>query len=128
MRRVLNKALVAITVVVLLSGIAHSPTALAEFIQLVSITGGSGQQLSTALATAGYTGRVDVDELTICVPATNTNTMYLGSATGVNASTGFPLAPGDCLTSRAEKEAVHTTSIYIFVASTESAAIWLRSR
>lgn len=101
----------------------------AEFTKKVSITGGSpAPQLSSSLATAGYLGGTTLDELTICVPSTNTNTMYLGSSSSVNATTGFPLAPGVCITYRSGARAIESSHIYCFESSTESIAVTLRER
>lgn len=100
----------------------------AEFTKLVSITGGSAQRLSISLSDAGYTGTASVDELTFCVPSANANTMYLGSQSNVNASTGFPIEPGTCITYRAGGRAINMASFYVFTNTTESAAISLRER
>jgi hypothetical protein len=105
-----------------------SLTVFAEFHRLVSITGGSGQRLTTALATAGYTGGDHVDELIICTPSGSANTMYLGHISTVNASTGFPIPAGTCERWRAAGRNIDMTSYYLFVATTQNAAISIRSR
>jgi hypothetical protein len=101
---------------------------LAEFHRLVSITGGSGQQLSTSLATAGYAGPVQLDELIICNPTGSANTIYIGSTSAVNASTGFPIVAGNCERWRAAGRAIDVTSYFIFSATTQSIAVSLRPR
>lgn len=103
-------------------------TVFGEFHRLVSITGGSGQQLSTALATAGYAGPVQLDELIICNPTGSANTIYLGSSSAVNASTGFPIAAGNCERWRAAGRAIDSSSYFIFVATTQNVAVSLRPR
>lgn len=101
----------------------------AEFSKLVPIGGGSpAKRLSDAMNTAGYTGSSALDELTLCVPSSNVNTMYVGSASNVNDTTGFPLEPGTCITYRAAGRPIESSSIYIYTATTESAAVSLRQR
>lgn len=117
--------------IALLSVLIHQSErpAHAEFAKLVSISGGSpGSRLSSSLSTAGFSGNTSLDELTICVPSTNTNTLYLGSSSSVNASTGFPIKPGVCITYRAAATAIEASSIYTFEATTESVAVTLRER
>lgn len=100
-----------------------------EFSRLVSIPGGTpAQRLSVSLGNAGYTGSSAMDELTICNPSTNANTMYLGSASNVNASTGFPLEQGSCISYRAAGRPVEASAYFIYVAATADAAITLRQR
>lgn len=101
----------------------------AEFTRLVSIPGGTPpQRLTVSLGNAGYTGPSAMDEMTICVPDANVNTMYLGSQSSVNASTGFALAPGSCITYTAAGRPIEASSFWIFVATTESCAVSLRPR
>jgi hypothetical protein len=99
-----------------------------EFTKLVSITGGSAQRLTDSLSAAGYTGTASVDEMTLCVPSANVNTMYLGSQSNVNASTGFPVEPGTCITFRSGQRPIDVSSFWTYVATTENAAITLRPR
>jgi hypothetical protein len=100
----------------------------AEFIKQVSVTGGSAQRLSTLLVASGYAGPTSLDELTIKVPDGNSNTLYYGSSSAVNASTGFPLNPGDSKTWRAAGAPIEASSIYLYVATTESEAVDIRER
>lgn len=105
------------------------PIAHAEWAKLVSITGGSpAKRLSESMATAGYTGSSFLDEITICVLQTNVNTARIGGDSNANASTGFPLAPGACITYRAGARSVDVSRIWIFENSTESVAVALRER
>lgn len=114
----------------LLAGVilAITTVVFGEFTKLVSITGGSAQRLSTSLTSAGYSGSTALDELTVCVPDANTNTMYLGSQSNVNASTGFALAPGTCITYQAAGRPIDSSTMYVYTATTESIAVTLRPR
>lgn len=103
-------------------------TTFAEFHRLASVTGGSGQRLTTVLTTAGYTGGDHVDELILCNPTGSANTLYLGSASSVNASTGFPIVAGTCERWRAAGRPVDLSTYYLFVATTQGAAISVRQR
>lgn len=103
-------------------------TVFGEFHRLVSITGGSGQQLSVSLATAGYTGPVQLDELIICNQTGAANTIYIGNTSAVNASTGFPIAAGTCERWRAAGRNIDASSYFIFSAATLSIAVSLRPR
>lgn len=101
----------------------------AEFSKAVSISGGSpAPRLSASLATAGYTGTSQMDELTLCVPSTNVNTLYLGNDANVTATTGFGLAPGTCVTYRTGQRAVDASAFFTYEATTESIAVTLRQR
>lgn len=100
----------------------------AEFHRLVSITGGSGQRLTTAMTTAGYTGGAHVDELILCNPTGSANTLYLGSVASVNASTGFPIVAGTCERWRAAGRPIDMSTYYLFAATTQNAAISVRPR
>lgn len=117
---------IVLPVALMLSIVAASAV---EFSRLVSIQGGTpAQRLSVALGNAGYTGGSAMDEMSLCVPSANANTMYIGSASNVDATTGFPLAPGDCITYRAAGRPIEASSFFIFVATTESLAVTLRPR
>lgn len=101
----------------------------AEFSKQVSITQGSpAPRLSDALVTAGYTGAMSMDEMTICDPIANTKSFFLGSNANVNASTGFEIPPGVCVTYRSAARAVNAASFFVFTATTQNAAITLRER
>lgn len=93
----------------------------------ISVTGGSPQRLSSVLSGDGYGGSFLLDELTICVPSTNTNTLYLGQS-NVSSSNGFPLEPGSCYTQRSATTPIDAGAIYLRVSSTESEQFSLRSR
>lgn len=129
--RTKNQSRVSLMPVVLLTVLSLVTIAVGavEFNRLVPIPGGaSAQRLSVSLGAAGYVGGSALDELTICIPSSNLNTMYLGSVPGVNNTTGFPLGPGDCITYRAAGRPIEASSIYVYVSTTENAAISLRAR
>lgn len=123
----MKRTLRSLSAALLLMALATA-TVFAEYHRLVSITGGSGQQLSTALATAGYAGPVQLDELIICNQTGAANTIYVGSSSAVNASTGFPIAAGTCERWRAAGRAIDVSSYFIFSATTLSIAVSLRPR
>lgn len=101
----------------------------AEFTRQVSITGGSpAKKLTTMLAVAGYTGNTQLDEITMCVPSANVNSMYLGNNSSVNAATGYEMAPGDCLTFRAAARPADIEQMFFYVQTTEKLAVTLRQR
>lgn len=100
----------------------------AEFSKKVSINGGSAVRLTTALSDAGYTGVASLDELSVCVPSSNVNSMYYGSQSNVNASTGNQLEPGSCQHFLAAARPVDASSYYFYVATTESLEVTLRGR
>lgn len=108
-------------------GRAPVPVAHGEFARLVSITGGSpAKRLMDSLVVAGYNEAPQIDEITLCVPSSNTNPMYVGSAGTVNNTNGFAIVPGDCQTYRAARRSIDVTRIYLYVATTESVAVSLR--
>lgn len=100
-----------------------------QFNRTISVTGGSAQRLSTVLASGGYSSPETLDELTICNPAGAANTLYLGQS-DVDASNGFPLLAGECKTERAVSTGnpVQSGQIYLFTATTQSAAFSVRSK
>ena len=94
----------------------------------ISVTGGSAQKLITVLESATYSGSATASELTICVPSSNVNTLYLGQS-DVSATNGFPIDPGGCKTERdASGSPIDMTRIYLFVSSTESEVFSVRTR
>lgn len=111
-----------------LVAVGFSPPTYGEFAKLISISGGSGQRLSSSMAASGYTGPSLLDEITICVPNTDANIEYIGFNSTVNASNGFPLNQGDCITYRAAGRAIDSSRIWLWNATSQSVAISLRER
>lgn len=109
------------TLLTIALALALVPSALAsDFNKTLSVSGGSPRRLSDLLVDGGYAGNPDqVQVLTICVPSSNSNTLYLGQS-NVDASTGFPLEPGTCDTIPYSNVSITTSRIYLFVATTES--------
>lgn len=105
-----------------------APAHAGEYGVKASVTGGSPQQLAATLNTAGYTGRNQLDELTICNPTGNAASVYRGQS-NVSASNGFELPPGVCKTWRLAnpQRPIDITRIYLFTASTQSVAVDLHS-
>lgn len=99
------------------------------FIRRTSITGGSAQQLSSVLSTAGFTGTTSLQELTLRNPPANANDLCIGQS-DVSASTGLCLQPGESLTMRAvsQQDAIYTSQIYLYVSSTQDASILARDK
>lgn len=117
----------ALTALVVLCGTAALNALAGPYNRRISVSGGSPQRLSTVLSGAGYLGTMALDELTVCVPNANSNTLYIGQS-DVSTSNGFALAPGTCFTQRGSTTAIDASSIYIRVVSTESESFSLRSR
>lgn len=118
----------ALVFILLVCSVAFAST---HFVKMCSVTGGSGQRLSTVLTTAGYTGSVAVMDLEICNPSDATNALYIGSVSTVNASTGAKLVQGQCRHfpgSTVMHDFNDTSKIWLFVATTQNAEIWVRSR
>jgi hypothetical protein len=112
--------LIPLVVALVVALTIHITVLATDFNQSISITGGSAQQLSAVLTGAGYSGPPDqVQWITICVPSTNANTLYLGGS-NVSAANGFPLKPGQCNTLPPSSVPIKTSSIYLFVTSTET--------
>jgi hypothetical protein len=94
-----------------------------------SVTGGSAQQLSAVLTTAGYAGPLSLQELTIVNPSAAANDLYFGQS-DVSTANGVKLSPGDSYTMRAtnQTDQIDATRIYLYTASTQNAAVILRSK
>lgn len=100
-----------------------------EFDQLVSVTGGTAQNLLTVLQAAGYGGGLIGTELRYRVP--DAQSLYLGSASTVNASTGDPIDPGAYSTERATGflgDAIDPSQKYLFLATTDNVGIFFRAK
>ncbi|HEX8503715.1 MAG TPA: hypothetical protein VF659_24230 [Pyrinomonadaceae bacterium] len=106
-----------------------SPASAAEYNRSCSVTGGSAQSLSSVLSTCGYSGAVSLQELTIRNPDSAANTLYIGQS-DANASNSFPLAPGESITWRASNQGdlIDAGRLYLYVSSTQNAALSLRSK
>lgn len=99
----------------------------AEFTVNVSVTSGSPRRLSTLLNTAGYSGTMTLDALTICNPDSNASDLYRGNSS-VSSTNSLVLHPGDCFTDPPGAYAVDATQIYLRTSVTENATVVLRSR
>lgn len=97
-----------------------------EFNRSVNVPGGAAQRLTGVLTGGGYTGPATLDALTICNPDAATNTLYIGQS-DVSASNGFPLEAGVCYTWPSGQRPTDAGRIYLFTATSQNAAISLRS-
>lgn len=112
---------------VLLLVLAISIFAVGEDARNVSVPAGSPQRLSALLVTAGYSGSMTLDALTICNPDTNTADLYKGNS-NVSATNSLILHPGDCFTEPPGARPPDPTQMYLRVATTQPATVILRSR
>lgn len=107
--------------------LAISIFAIGEDTRNVSVPAGSPQRLSALLVTAGYSGSMTLDSLTICNPDTNTVDLYKGNS-NVNATNSLVLHPGDCFTEPPGARPPDPTQMYLRVTATQPATVILRSR
>lgn len=105
------------------------PAVAADYNRQCGVTGGSAQQLSSVLSACGYSGTVSLQELTVRNPDSAANDLYFGQS-DVNSSNGFKLAPGESMTWRASdrSDVIDAGRVYLFVSSTQNAALSLRSK
>jgi hypothetical protein len=101
----------------------------AEFDKTVSVTGGSGQRLSAVMTANGYNGGLLLKQLIVCNPAGSANTLYIGNAPTVDATTGFPLSAGACINWSAPEggTGIDSTQKYLYTATTQNEAISARA-
>ena len=116
----------ALVLALALAGVALGNTV---FNRQCSVTGASAQQLSAVLSTCGYTGTVSLQELTVRNPDSAANDLYVGQS-DASAANGFKLAPGESVTWRASNQGdqIEAGRLYLFVSSTQNAAVSLRSK
>lgn len=100
-----------------------------SFVRACSVTGGSAQQLSAVMATCGYAGTNQLQELTVVNPDAAANDLYVGQS-DVSAANGLKLAPGVSITFRAasQQDVVDAGRLYLFVSSTQNAHLSARSK
>jgi hypothetical protein len=106
-----------------------SRTFASEYDRQCSVTGAAAQQLSSVLSTCGYSGTVSLQELTVRNPDSAANDLYVGQSDASSAN-GFKLAPGESMTWRAasQTDSIDAGRKYLYVSSTQNAAISLRSK
>jgi hypothetical protein len=99
---------------------------MSEFAKKLTLTGASADRLSTLLAAAGFTITIPY---TLIVRATKTNTasIYVGSSSGVDDSTGFEIEPGDTYEIAGDRPSPIQVSQYYFYAPTaaQGLEVWL---
>jgi hypothetical protein len=134
LKKIIRRALLALAVAsfVLTASLRLADLRVAragEFNRQCSVTGASAQQLSAVLSTCGYSGVVSLQELTVRNPDSAANDLYVGQS-DVAAANGFKLAPGESITWRASNQGdqVEAGRLYLYVSSTQNAAISLRSK
>lgn len=102
------------------------------FVKQVAIVGTAPRRLSTLLTNANYTGSSGVLELNICNPTDAAGTLYVGSNSNVNSTTGARLDQGDCIrfatTGTTGDLGVRTDDLYLLTNANQNAEIWLRTR
>jgi hypothetical protein len=110
-------------------GLCAVPVRASEFDRKCSVTGGSAQRLSVVLTACGFTGSLNVKELTIKNPSASANSFYVGGST-VDASTGYEIEAGESKTYRSSggTDVIVTTDKYLFVSSTQSGYFYARSQ
>jgi hypothetical protein len=101
----------------------------AEYNRKCSVTGAAAQQLSAVLSACGYTGVISLAELSLKDPDDATNDLYVGQS-DVDATNGYKISIGDSKTWRATnpQDQIESGRIYLFVASTQSVYISVRSK
>lgn len=101
----------------------------AEFNRKCSVTGGSAQQLSAVLSACGYTGVVSLAELSLKDPEDAANDLYVGQS-DVDSTNGYKIAAGDSKTWRATnpQDIIEASRLYLYVSSTQSVFVSLRSK
>jgi hypothetical protein len=127
--KVARRITAALALLLLLSSFALSALASTHFARSCPVTGASPQKLSAVLSACGFSGVATMQELTIKNPDAAAGTLYVGQS-DVSAANGFALAAGDSLTERAasQQDPIPAESIYLFVASTQSAHFVARSK
>ncbi len=98
---------------------------MAEFAKKLALTGATQDRLSTLLTAAGYTISVPY-VLVVRATKTNTASIYVGSASDVNASTGFEMEPGDVYTISGDRPSpVQVNQYYFYAAAAQGLEVWV---
>lgn len=102
------------------------------FVKQVAIVGTAPRRLSTLLTNANYTGSSGVLELNVCNPTDAAGTLYVGSNSNVNSTTGARLDQGDCIrfvaTGVSGDIGVKTDELYLLTNANQNAEVWLRTK
>lgn len=125
----MNRRLIAAVPTLVLLAVMVYATA---FMKQVAVVGGGARRLSTVLANANYAASTGVLELNICNPSDAAGTLYVGSNSNVNATTGSRLVQSQCMRFAASGAStdlgVKTDEFYLFTNANQNAEIWLRTK
>lgn len=127
-RTLLIKFLAIVPVIALLCVVVYATA----FMKQVAVVGGGARRLSTVLSNANYTSSSGVLELNVCNPSDAPGTLYVGSNSNVNATTGSRLVQSQCIrfaaTGATGDIGVKTDDFYLFTSANQNAEVWLRTR
>lgn len=98
---------------------------MAEFVKKLTLTGGGAEQLNALILANGYNMSMSWT-LVVRASRTNTASIFVGSFSNVDASTGFELEPGDVYPISGDRPSpIQPTQYYFYAAAPQGLEVWM---